>query len=92
MNKILIIDDDQALARTLELYFKSKNYDVSVVFDPREGLNRWRKDEPDLVLLDVHLPSMEGTDALAQAKKEELYGDVIMITAFQDMDARNNFV
>ena len=87
MNKILIIDDDHALARTLELYFKSKAYDVAVAFDAREGLVLWREDEPDLVLLDVQLPGMDGTDVLAQAKKEALAGDVIMITAFQDMDA-----
>ena len=87
MHKILIIDDDRSLARTLELYFRSKEYDVAVAFEARGGLARWREDEPDLVLLDVQLPGMDGTDALAQAKKEALTGDVIMITAFQDMDA-----
>lgn len=87
MNKILIIDDDQSLARTLELYFRSKAYDVSVAFNAQQGLDVWRSEEPDLVLLDVHLPGMDGTDALALAKQENLTGDVIMITAFQNMDA-----
>ena len=87
MNKILIIDDDQSLAMTLKLYFKSKAYSVSVAFDGRDGLDAWRTEEPDLVLLDVHLPGMDGTDALARAKEENLTGDVIMITAYQDMDA-----
>lgn len=87
MNRILIIDDDQSLARTLELYFRSKDYVVSVAFHARKGLDLWRSEEPDLVLLDVHLPGMDGSDALARAKEEGLSGDVIMITAFQDMDA-----
>lgn len=87
MRKILIIDDDRSLARTLELYFESKKYQVSVAFAAREGLELWRKEEPELVLLDVQLPGMDGPDALLLAKREELSGDVIMITAFQDMEA-----
>jgi two-component system response regulator AtoC len=87
MKKILVVDDDKSLARTLELYFRSKSYDVSVAFTAREAFELWRREEPDLILLDVQLPGMDGTDALAQAKKEGLGGDVIMITAFQDTEA-----
>jgi two-component system response regulator AtoC len=87
MKKILIIDDDKSLARTLELYFQSKGYHVFVGFAARDGLELWRNEEPDLVLLDVQLPGMDGPDALALAKKEDLSGDVIMITAFQDTEA-----
>lgn len=87
MKKILIVDDDQSLAKTLDLYFKSKDYEVQVSFSAREGLDLWRNEEPDLVLLDVHLPGMDGTDVLARGKEEGLKGDVIMITAFQDMEA-----
>jgi two-component system response regulator AtoC len=87
MKKILLIDDEHSLVRTLELYFRSKGYQVFAAFDAREGLNLWRDQEPDVVLLDVQLPGMDGTQALAAAKDENLSGDVIMITAFQDMEA-----
>ncbi len=87
MKKILIIDDDHSLARTLELYFQSKGYNVLAAPDAREGLDLWRKNDPDLVLLDVQLPGMDGPEALSEAKEENLSGDVIMITAFQDMEA-----
>ncbi len=87
MKKILLIDDEHSLVRTLELYFQSKGYLVLAAFDAREGLNLWREHDPDLVLLDVQLPGMDGTQALAAAKDENLSGDVIMITAFQDMEA-----
>lgn len=87
MKKILIIDDDKSLARTLELYFQSKGYHASVGFAAHDGLELWRKEEPDLVLLDVQLPGMDGPEALALAKEEGLTGDVIMITAFQDTAA-----
>jgi DNA-binding NtrC family response regulator len=87
MKKILLIDDEHSLVRTLELYFRSKGYHVLAAFDAREGLSLWRENDPDLVLLDVQLPGMDGTQALAVAKDENLSGDVVMITAFQDMEA-----
>ena len=87
MKKILLIDDEHSLVRTLELYFQSKGYLVLAAFDAREGLDLWREHDPDLVLLDVQLPGMDGTQALSAAKDEKLSGDVIMITAFQDMEA-----
>ncbi len=87
MKKILLIDDEQSLVRTLELYFRSKGYHVLAAFDAREGLRLWRENDPDLVLLDVQLPGMDGTQALLVAKDENLSGDVVMITAFQDMEA-----
>lgn len=87
MKKILLIDDEHSLVRTLELYFRSKGYEVFAAFDAREGLGLWRENDPDLVLLDVQLPGMDGTRALSLAKDENLSGDVVMITAFQDMEA-----
>src|SRR5208283_4809619 len=87
MKKILLIDDEHSLVRTLELYFRSKGYHVLASFDAREGLRLWRENDPDLVLLDVQLPGMDGTQALSVAKDENLSGDVVMITAFQDMEA-----
>ncbi|MDR3568350.1 MAG: sigma-54 dependent transcriptional regulator [Syntrophobacteraceae bacterium] len=87
MKKILLIDDETSLVRTLELYFRGKGYKVFAAFDAREGLQLWRKHDPDIVLLDVQLPGMDGTQALSTAKDEELSGDVVMITAFQDMEA-----
>jgi len=92
MKKILLIDDEHSLVRTLELYFQSKGYLVLAAFDAREGLNLWREHDPDLVLLDVQLPGMDGTKALSTAKNENLAGDVIMITAFQDMGATLNAI
>ena len=87
MKKILLIDDEHSLVRTLELYFRGKGYQVLSAFDARQGLGLWREQEPDIVLLDVQLPGMDGTLALATAKNENLSGDVIMITAFQNMEA-----
>ncbi|HOV86610.1 MAG TPA: sigma-54 dependent transcriptional regulator [Syntrophobacteraceae bacterium] len=87
MRKILIIDDDPSLARTLELYFRRKKCEVSTSGKGKEALELWASEEPDLILLDVQLPDMDGPDVLAMAKKEQLKGEVIMITAFHNTEA-----
>lgn len=87
MKTIMIVDDDTSLTRTLELYFRGKAYHVSVFRTGRDALDHWRAEEPDLVLLDVQLPDMDGPEVLENAKGEELQGEVVMITAFHDTEA-----
>lgn len=87
MKKILVVDDDPFLARTLELYFRGKGYEVLVSNAGRRGLEIWQKEDPDMILLDVQIPDLDGPDVLAKAKEEGLKGDVIMITAFHDTEA-----
>jgi len=87
MKKILIVDDDPSLARTLELYFRGRHYDVCVCGSGREALELWQTEEPDLILLDVQLPDMDGPEVLARAKQEDFRGEAIMITAYNDTQA-----
>ncbi|HQN18975.1 MAG TPA: sigma-54 dependent transcriptional regulator [Syntrophobacteraceae bacterium] len=87
MKRIMIVDDDTSLSRTLELYFQGKNYDVSVFRTGRAAFEHWREEDPDLILLDVQLPDMEGPEVLEKAKREALAGEVVMITAFHDTEA-----
>jgi two-component system response regulator AtoC len=87
MKRILIVDDDTSLTRTLELYFRGKDYQVTVFRTGREAFEYWLSEEPDLVLLDVQLPDVDGPEVLERAKREELQGEVVMITAFHDTEA-----
>ncbi len=87
MRTILIVDDDLSLARTLEIYFRRKKYGVSVTGAGEKALSLWHSEAPDLILLDVQLPDMDGAEVLARAKKERLKGEVVMITAYHDTDA-----
>jgi len=87
MKRIMIVDDDTSLTRTLELYFQGKDYQVTTFRTGREALEHWRLQQLDLVLLDVQLPDMDGPEVLEYAKGEELEGEVVMITAFHDTEA-----
>ena len=87
MKQIMIVDDDPSLTRTLELYFRGKHYDVVVFRTGRQAFEHWRVEEPDLILLDVQLPDIDGPEVLEKAKREQLDGEVVMITAFHDTEA-----
>lgn len=87
MKRITIVDDDASLTRTLELYFRRKQYEVSIFRTGREALEHWRTEDPDLVLLDVQLPDIDGPDVLERARREGLGGEIVVITAFHDTEA-----
>lgn len=64
MSKILVIDDDFGLRRTLETALKLFGYEVSVVETGKDGIDRVREWRPDLVLCDVNMPGMDGREVL----------------------------
>ena len=64
--KILIIEDDASVAEVLEAYLRRENYLVRVAADGVSGLEQAERWRPDLVLLDVMLPGLNGTEVLAK--------------------------
>jgi len=65
---LLIIDDDEALVELLESYFTGLGYRVATARNGQEGLERFRAVQPDLVLLDVTMPKMDGWTALRRLR------------------------
>ncbi|MCF6237001.1 MAG: sigma-54 dependent transcriptional regulator [Gammaproteobacteria bacterium] len=86
-NKILIVDDDVAGCRTLQLHLSSEGYDVAVAHNVDEGLAATAKHQPHLVILDIRMPGRSGIEGLPEFKSAIPGIHVIMITAFQDMDS-----
>jgi DNA-binding response OmpR family regulator len=67
---ILIVDDDALLRRSLAFSLEKANYHTSTAATAREALAQVRLDPPDLVLLDIGLPGMDGLDALRQLRQQ----------------------
>jgi len=87
MSKILVIDDDVSISETLELYLTEEGYDVVTANTGTEGLNRFVKNSPDVVILDIRLPDIDGFTVLEDLREENENVKVIMITAHHDMDS-----
>lgn len=80
---ILIVEDDADSASVLEAYLLRDGFTVMLAEDGRQGLDLFQRERPDLVLLDMMLPRLGGTEVLAQIRRA---GDtpVIMVTAIGD--------
>ncbi len=83
MTAILIVDDEENIRNLVEAYLKVEGYTVFSAADGLQGLNLFRRYQPELVILDVMLPGMDGFDVLQQIREEsEVY--VLMLTARSD--------
>jgi len=87
MNKLLIIDDDEALRETLKLYFKNDGFEIFVADGGKSGLNKLEEVNPDVVLCDIKMPDMSGLEVLDKIKEFDESIQVIMITAFNDVSS-----
>ncbi len=79
-NSILIIDDDEKLNALLTDYLRKYNYSVKTATHPQEGLQTLKREQPDLIILDVMLPEMDGFEVCREIRKEYTT-PVIMLTA-----------
>ena len=68
--KILIIDDDPFILDMYVLKFKERKFEVSIATDGKTGLEKIEQEKPDVVLLDVVMPAMDGFDVLQELKKK----------------------
>ncbi len=84
MAKILVVDDEAAITRMLQLELTHEGYVVITAFDGNEGLNKALNENPDLIILDVMLPKISGTELLRRLRMKSQI-PVIMLTAKDDI-------
>lgn len=71
MTKIAIIEDDSAIHQMYRMKFENEGFDVQLAGDGRTGVELVKTFRPDLVLLDMQMPEVDGLAALRQIRKEE---------------------
>jgi DNA-binding NtrC family response regulator len=83
--KILVIDDEKLLRWSLHQNLSKEGFNVVTAENGSEGLDLFFEEQPDITLLDVHLPDLSGINILENIKKENRDAIIIMITAFGDI-------
>lgn len=78
-NKILIVDDEADLVETLKYRLEMGGYDVMTALDGQEGLKKARSEGPDLVILDLMLPKLDGYRVCRMLKFDEQFKHIPII-------------
>lgn len=91
-NRILIVDDDPVFVKTTQTILESKNYQVITAYDGDEGLQKAQEERPDLILLDIIMPTKDGFHVCEQLKKDPQLADipVIILTSFAHRRGETN--
>ena len=79
-NKILLVDDEVNLIDPVAYNLKQKGFDTVTAYDGKSALEAFRKEQPDLVLLDWTLPDLQGVEILKQIREEQDFTPVVMLT------------
>lgn len=85
--KILLLEDDEILSQTMVQFLKQDNYDVSVVYDGEEAIERTYDERFDLYLFDVNVPFVDGMDVLKLLRDAGDFTPAFLITALIDLDS-----
>jgi pilus assembly protein CpaE len=89
--KILVVDDDPNVQRLLQYTLKQEGYDVVTASDGAEGFRMWDAEAPDLILLDVMLPKLDGYQVAAKIRADEgpsTHVPIIMLTAEREVEQK----
>jgi two-component system, response regulator, stage 0 sporulation protein F len=84
MKKILLVDDEPSIQIVYREEFEDEGYEVISAINGDEGLERFQTDEPDIVILDIQMPGINGIEVLRQMKKLRPEIPVILSSAFQE--------
>jgi DNA-binding response OmpR family regulator len=83
--KALIVDDDLALADVVSFTMRRAGFEVIVAHDGQTALDRWRESEPDLIILDINLPKLNGL-AVCQRIRTEASTPIIILSVRGEED------
>ncbi len=91
--KVLLVDDDPDFVEAVKVIVESGGYDVRVAYDGKEGLEAVAEEKPDLIVLDVMMPVMNGHECCAKLKSDEATAKIpiILLTAVADRVATSTY-
>jgi len=84
--KILIVEDDRHIAEGIQLNLALQGHTVLIASDGASGLRRWKEDRPDLIVLDIMLPGIDGLSVLRNIRLEDERIPILILSAKADIE------
>ncbi|MFA4888039.1 MAG: response regulator [Candidatus Omnitrophota bacterium] len=87
--RLLVVDDEKDVVETLKSRLTKEGFDVVVAFDGEEALQKIEQDNPDIILLDLMMPKLNGFEVLKEVRQRftEKWRPVIIISAKHELDS-----
>ena len=79
MAKILVVDDEKQFLEMMTIRFEANGYEVITATDGKEGLTKAKSENPDIILLDVMMPEIDGFEVCKLLKNDEQYSGIPII-------------
>lgn len=86
MKKLLVIEDDELLQKAI-IHKLKDDYDVISAYDGQEGLDKALAEKPDIILLDLLMPKMHGTEVLAKIREDDPWGKHVPVVVLTNSDS-----
>jgi DNA-binding NtrC family response regulator len=80
MSKVLVIDDEEGIRSLLDTLLSRKGYEVVLASSGQKGLELFRRERPDVVVLDLKMPQMDGLTVLKELRRMDLQRPVVVLT------------
>ena len=71
-HKILLIDDEKVIVQVVKDVLEENHYEVAVAYDGREGFDKAKTEDPDLIVLDIHMPAMNGYEFMRALRAQKV--------------------
>jgi two-component system NtrC family sensor kinase len=84
--KVLIIDDEEGIRRVMSITLRDAGYQVIAAEDGEKGIHLCAEESPQIIITDIRMPGMDGTEVLKRVKEANPDKEVIVVTAFGEME------
>lgn len=85
-SKILIVDDEKKIVRLVKAYLEKDGYDTLEAYDGATALELWRREAPDLIVLDILMPEVDGLEFLQEVRRTSMVPVIMLSARSQEMD------